>query len=316
MSRQLIPSAEQYKTMGATCAKTPPQFPFLGVFFERDPSASFSASRLQLECVLVLARLSGRFLALPPGSVDDFREERVWSLTHLSLCAPVFLGWDGKCPTNAIRVDANLAEVTVDNLPKDRHWIFGAEASSLNFRRLRLPKESLAAAETYVSDGFELTTYLLKTGQKALHSLGLKKHAYIALHLQMRDYGSRDARERLAEAFERHCAGLPLPFLVSSDASEDDVGLRELLECFSVAHIVLSCLAYDTLDGVCERVALNLLLCRWGTRFVTSSSSTFSSSVVSLRRRDAHQGVALENQALFLSGSDRMAEWNVVSENS
>jgi len=70
--------------MGATCAKPPPQFPLLGVFFERDTSASFSASRLQLECVLVLARLSGRFLAFPPRSVDDFHEERVWSLSQLS----------------------------------------------------------------------------------------------------------------------------------------------------------------------------------------------------------------------------------------
>ena len=142
--------------MGATCAKTPQQFPSLGVFFERGPSASFAARRLQLESVIVLARLSGRFLALPPSSAADFHEERFWSLSQ-SLCAPVFLGWNGKFPPSAFRVDACLAGVSVDDLPKDRHWVFGAEASSLNFRRLRLPQESLVAAESFVSDGFELT---------------------------------------------------------------------------------------------------------------------------------------------------------------
>ena len=302
--------------MGATCAKPPPQFSFLGVFFERDPSASFSASRLQLECVLVLARLSGRFLAFPPRSVDDFHEERVWSLSQLSSCAPVFLGWNGKCPPNALRVDASLAEVTVDDLPKDRHWIFGAEASSLNFRRLRLPKESLAVAETFVSDCFELTAGRLATGQKALQSLGLKRHAYIALHLQMKDYDAGETRARLVEAVERHCFGLPLPFLISSQVSEDDSRLRELLDCFSAARVVLSSLAYDNADGECERVALNLLLCRWGARFMASSSSTFSSSVVCMRRRDAQQGAALENQALFLSGSDCAPDWTVLAEAS
>jgi hypothetical protein len=302
--------------MGATCAKPSPQFPSLGVFFERDPSASFSASRLQLECVLVLARLSGRFLALPPSSVGDVHEERVWSLSHLSSCAPVFLGWNGTCPPNALRVDASLAEVTVDELPKDRHWTFGAEASSLNFRRLRLPKESLAAAETFLSDCFELTAGHLAAGQKALRSLGLKKHAYIALHLQMKDFDAGETRARLVEAVERHCSGLPLPFLISSEASEDDYRLRELLDCFSAARVVRSSLAYDNADGACERVALNLLLCRWGARFMASSSSTFSSSVVCMRRRDAQQGPALETQALFLSGSDRPAEWTVVAEPS
>jgi len=298
---------------GASASK-PPDGARLGVYFQRD-AAGMSNLRMQLETLLVVCKVFGRFLVLPPPQriehLDNvFHETHLWSMVRLASHVPVVLCADAEPPEEALVVDEPLASGSLDGLPRDRHWCFTAAASRIQHFEA-LPLRSVAdrrAAAACVFDSFELESGHHRAAERLLRRAGLKKHEYVAVHLRRGDFrtfrpdGFRNG-EDILHALIPHVRDRCV--VIATDASWDDVAVEELkrrklpgaLDTLFVSSL------HDVGDDALVRAAVEMLVCRWGQRFVGTHESTFTNGIFQMRTKDARTlAPGLDDAPCFLFG--------------
>ena len=267
----------------------------LGVYFDRD-SAGLSNLRLQLESMMAICKVFGRFLVLPPAQnihhlVEPFHESLFWSMQHLSSHVPIVLGPEPQPPDDAYQIRDQLSSVNLFDLPMDEHWYFTKAASRIqHFETLRLPEHKRSDAARCVFESFEMIPSHHTNAISLLRKAGLEKYKYVSVHLRRGDFktfrpkGQRSAAD-ISRSLSPYARGKIV--VIASDAAKGDVEIEnEKLAPNAIKTVMLSHLHEDGVD-LLAKAAAEILICRWGETFVGTQDSTFTNGIIAMRRRDS-----------------------------
>lgn len=269
-----------------------------GVYFQRD-TAGLSNLRLQLESLLAICKVFKRFLVLPPPQgihhVDvAFHESHFWSMPRLASHVPIVLCTDASPPYDAHKVTTQLSTCSFRDLPEDEHWYFTREASRIqHFEALPFSNRSdKREAASCVFESFELADCHQRATERFLRQVGLKKHAYVAVHLRRGDFrsfrpaGFRSARD-IVQSLNPYVEGRVV--VLATDATDDDVDIMELKQhkLPTAQETIFMSTHHDIGEDVLARAAKEMLVCRWGGVFIGTHESTFTNSIFAMRKRDA-----------------------------
>ena len=266
-----------------------------GVYFERD-SAGLSNLRLQLESMLAICRVFGRFLVLPPAQnihhlVEPFHESLFWSMQHLSSHVPIVLGPEAQPPDDAHEIRDQLSSVNLLDLPADEHWYFTKNASRIqHFETLRLPDHKRLEAARCIFESFEMMPSHHFNAVSLLRKAGVEKYEYVAVHLRRGDFktfrpeGHRSAAD-ISRSLSPYVRGKIV--VIASDAAKGDTEIeKEKLAPTAIKTVMLSLLHEDGVD-LLAKAAAEMLICRWGEKFVGTQDSTFTNGILAMRKRDS-----------------------------
>jgi GDP-fucose protein O-fucosyltransferase len=267
----------------------------LGVYFDRD-SAGLSNLRLQLESMVAICKVFGRFLVLPPPQTiqhlnEPYHETMFWSMSHLSSHIPIVLAPERQPPDDAYEVRDQISSFSLNDLPPGDHWYFTKDASRIqHFEALRLPEAKRQDAARCVFESFELSRTHHAVALRLLKKVGLEQYAYISVHLRRGDFrtfrpqGYKSAGE-ISRSLAQHVHGKVL--VIASDAKKDDPEIEELKLVPGATQTVILSREHDTMDDLLNNAAVEMLICRWGEKFLGTHDSTFTNGIFSMRRKDS-----------------------------
>jgi len=267
----------------------------LGVYFERD-SAGLSNLRLQLESMLAICKVFGRFLVLPPAQnihhlTEPFHESLLWSMQHLSSHVPVVLGPEGQPPDDALEIREQISSFRLQSLPTDAHWYFTKEASRIqHFETLLLPDHKKIDAARCIFDSFELSPCHHAAALSLLRKAGVEKYRYVSVHLRRGDFrtfrpqGQKSA-EDIVQTLAPHVKGKWV--VIASDAEKDDSEVEKLKLVPGASKTVMVSQLYEDGTDLLAKAAVEMLICRWGEKFLGTQDSTFTNGILAMRRKDS-----------------------------
>jgi hypothetical protein len=246
--------------------------------------------------MVAICKVFGRFLVLPPAQnihhlIEPFHESLFWSMQHLSSHVPIVLGPEKQPPDDAHEIRDQLSSVNLLALPMDEHWYFTKEASRIqHFETLRLPDHKRIDAARCIFESFELSPSHHAVALSLLRSAGLEKYQYVSVHLRRGDFktfrpeGHRSAAD-ISRSLSPHVRGKVV--VIASDAAKGDSEIeKENLAPNAIKTVMMSHLHKDGVD-LLVKAAAEMLICRWGEKFLGTHDSTFTNGIIAMRRRDS-----------------------------
>jgi hypothetical protein len=267
----------------------------LGVYFDRD-NAGLSNLRLQLESMMAICKAFNRFLVLPPPQKiqhleDPYHESNLWSMTHLSKHVPVVMTSETSPPTDAHFIQEQLASLRFQDLPQRKHWHFGKDASRIqHFETLSLPEDRKEASVRCVFDCFELNDSHHVAATRLLKKAGLGKYEYVSVHLRRGDFktfrpqGYKSGEEILRSLVPFAKGGI---VLMATDAPEGDLEIEKLKSLPGAKKVILTTSMHEEGSNLLSRAAIEMLICRWSSKFIGTQDSTFTTGIFAMRKKDS-----------------------------
>lgn len=300
----------------------------LGVYFDRD-DAGLSNLRLQLESMMSICKAFNRFLVLPPPQKiqhleDPYHESNFWSMTHLSKHVPVVMTSETSPPTDAHFIQDQLALLCFQDLPQRKHWHFGKEASRIqHFETLRLPENKKDASVRCVFECFELNDSHHVAASRLLKKVGLVNYEYVSVHLRRGDF--KTFRPHGYKSGEEILRSL-VPFskgrivLIATDAPEGDLEIEKLKSLPGAKKVIMMSSMHEEGSNLLSRAAIEMLICRWSSKFIGTQDSTFTTGIFAMRKKDSMtMGNRLDASPILLFGAIPQYRcsgvcWNKVTE--